>query len=76
MVAMERHPTGGDPPDNIIALSRYRAQLGRGRKLRRADALLSGPDPERAIRASSARSGSTSQTNTAAPAPRARSAIP
>jgi hypothetical protein len=38
-------------PDNVIALSRYRAQLGRGRKLRRADALLAGPDPERAIRA-------------------------
>jgi hypothetical protein len=38
-------------PDNVIALSRYRAQLGRGRKLRRADALLEGPDPERAIRA-------------------------
>src|SRR5262252_6807193 len=54
MVAMERHPDrdgNGAEPDNIIALSRYRAQLGRGRKLRRADALLSGPDPERAIRA-------------------------
>jgi uncharacterized protein DUF6178 len=38
-------------PDNVIALSRYRAQLGRGRKLRRADALLEGPDPERAVRA-------------------------
>jgi len=38
-------------PDNVIALSRYRAQLGRGRKLRRAGALLEGPDPERAIRA-------------------------
>jgi hypothetical protein len=39
------------PPDNVVALSRYRAQLGRGRKLRRADALLAGPDPERAVRA-------------------------
>jgi hypothetical protein len=38
-------------PDNVVALSRYRAQLGRGRKLRRADALLAGPDPERAVRA-------------------------
>jgi len=37
--------------DNVVALSRYRAQLGRGRKLRRADALLSGPEPERAVRA-------------------------
>jgi hypothetical protein len=40
-----------DQPDNVIALSRYRAELGRGRRLRRADILLSGPDPERAIRA-------------------------
>jgi hypothetical protein len=40
-----------DAPDNVIALSRYRAQLGRGKRLRRADLLLSGPDPERAIRA-------------------------
>ena len=38
-------------PDNVVALSRYRAQLGRARKLRRADALLAGPDPERAVRA-------------------------
>ncbi|HSZ83315.1 MAG TPA: DUF6178 family protein, partial [Polyangia bacterium] len=46
-------PTKPTPaaPDNVVALSRYRAQLGRGRKLRRADALLEGPDPERAIRA-------------------------
>jgi hypothetical protein len=36
---------------NVIALSRYRAQLGRARKQRRADALLSAPDPARAIRA-------------------------
>jgi hypothetical protein len=40
-----------EPADNVVALSRYRAQLGRGRKLRRADALLAGPDPERAVRA-------------------------
>src|SRR5215510_13553144 len=46
---MERED--GDRPDNVIALSRYRAQLSRGRKMRRADVLLSGPDPERAIRA-------------------------
>ncbi|HVR01403.1 MAG TPA: DUF6178 family protein, partial [Polyangia bacterium] len=38
-------------PDNVVALSRYRAQLGRARNLRRADALLAGPDPERAVRA-------------------------
>lgn len=41
----------GDLPDNVIALSRYRAQLGRGKRLRRADALMSAPDPEQAIRA-------------------------
>jgi hypothetical protein len=44
-------PPAADEPDNVVALSRYRAQLGRGRKLRRADALLAGPDPERAVRA-------------------------
>jgi hypothetical protein len=44
-------PKAGPEPDNVVALSRYRAQLGRGRKLRRADALLAGPDPERAVRA-------------------------
>jgi hypothetical protein len=38
-------------PDNVVALSRYRARLGRGRKLRRAEELFSGPDPERAVRA-------------------------
>jgi Family of unknown function (DUF6178) len=38
-------------PDNVVALSRYRAQLGRGRKQRRVDVLLEGPDPERAVRA-------------------------
>jgi hypothetical protein len=35
----------------VIALSRYRAQLGRGRRVRRADVLFDGPDPGRAIRA-------------------------
>src|SRR5260221_4688184 len=39
------------PPDNVIALSRYRAQLGRGRKLRRSEALMDSPNPEAAIRA-------------------------
>jgi hypothetical protein len=43
----------GEPRDrdNVIALSRYRAELGRSRRLRRGDTLLSGPDPERAVRA-------------------------
>jgi hypothetical protein len=40
-----------EAPDNVIALSRYRAQLGRGRRLRRADVLMESPDPERAVRA-------------------------
>jgi hypothetical protein len=46
-------PRSPKPPeqDNVVALSRYRAQLGRGRKQRRADVILSGPEPERAIRA-------------------------
>jgi hypothetical protein len=44
-------PHSAPEPDNVVALSRYRAQLGRGRKLRRADALLAGPEPERAVRA-------------------------
>ncbi len=39
------------PPDNVIALSRYRAQLGRGKRLRRSDAIMNGPNPEAAIRA-------------------------
>src|SRR4051812_31929487 len=38
-------------PDNVVALSRYRARIGRGRKLRRADTLLESPDPARAVRA-------------------------
>ncbi len=50
-VVMAPHKADDSPPDNVVALSRYRAQLGRGRKLRRADALLEGPDPERAVRA-------------------------
>ncbi len=39
------------PPDNVIALSRYRAQLGRGKKLRRSEAIMASPNPEAAIRA-------------------------
>lgn len=35
----------------VIALSPYRAQLGRGRRLRRAEALLEGADPEGTVRA-------------------------
>jgi len=38
-------------PNNVVALSQYRARLGRGRKLRRADALLEAPNLEAAVRA-------------------------
>jgi hypothetical protein len=38
-------------PSNVIALSRYRAELGRGRRLRRADALLESRDLRAAVRA-------------------------
>jgi hypothetical protein len=38
-------------PSNVIALSPYRARLGRGRRLRRADALLDAPDLQVAVRA-------------------------
>src|SRR4051794_38903130 len=38
-------------PDNVIALFSYRAQLGRGKRLRRADALFESPDPGAAVRA-------------------------
>jgi hypothetical protein len=40
-----------DQPGKVIALSPYRARLGRGRRLRRADALLEAPDLEAAVRA-------------------------
>lgn len=42
---------GPKEPDNVVALSRYRALLARGRRVRRGDELLDAPDPERAIRA-------------------------
>ena len=35
----------------MVELSRFRADLGRGRRARRADALLSAPDPRKAVRA-------------------------
>jgi hypothetical protein len=45
-------PASGDsPPANVVELSRFRADLSRGRRVRRADALLSASDPRQAIRA-------------------------
>jgi hypothetical protein len=41
----------GQPPADIIPLSPFRAELGRGRRLRRADALLAERDLESAVRA-------------------------
>src|SRR5579871_800009 len=38
-------------PNNVVALSHYRARLGRGRRLRRADALLEAPELGPAVRA-------------------------
>ena len=40
-----------DQPTNVIPLSPFRAELGRGRRLRRADALLAERDVEAAVRA-------------------------
>jgi hypothetical protein len=40
-----------DPPANLIALSDYRAQLVRGQRTRRTEALFDADDPEAAIRA-------------------------
>jgi hypothetical protein len=39
------------PGGTVIALSRYRAQLQRGRRARRVDEIFASPDPERVIRA-------------------------
>ncbi len=44
----ERHP---EERNNVVALSHYRARLGRGRQLRRADALMEAPDLRAAVRA-------------------------
>jgi hypothetical protein len=38
-------------PDNVIALSKYRARLGRGKRMRRIQAVMASPNPEEAIRA-------------------------
>jgi Family of unknown function (DUF6178) len=47
-------PASDRPQDSggeIVELSRFRAELGRGRRLRRADALLEAPSPRQAVRA-------------------------
>jgi len=48
-----RDPSQEQPEErnNVVALSHYRARLGRGRQLRRADALLEAPDLRAAVRA-------------------------
>src|SRR3569832_138924 len=48
-----RDPSQDQPEErnNVVALSHYRARLGRGRQLRRADALLEAPDLRAAVRA-------------------------
>ena len=43
-------PAGQQPAD-VIPLSQFRAELGRGRRLRRSDTLLAERDPESAVRA-------------------------
>ncbi|MFL5308702.1 MAG: DUF6178 family protein [Polyangia bacterium] len=51
MAAREGSPSDEQVPNNVVALSHYRARLGRGRQLRRADALLEAPDLNAAVRA-------------------------
>ncbi len=46
-----KKPKQPPPPDNVIALSRYRERLVRGQRSRRADALFASSDPVSAIRA-------------------------
>jgi hypothetical protein len=43
--------SSSEQPTNVIPLSPFRAELGRGRRLRRADALLAERDVESAVRA-------------------------
>jgi hypothetical protein len=43
--------SGESTPANVVELSRFRADLSRGRRVRRADALLSATDPRKAVRA-------------------------
>src|SRR6476661_6540277 len=43
--------SSSEQPTNVIPLSQFRAELGRGRRLRRADALLAERDVESAVRA-------------------------
>ncbi len=44
-------PDNEAQPDNVIALSKYRARLGRGRRGRRIESIMEQPDPRQAIRA-------------------------
>ncbi len=47
----DRPQEQSDARSNVVALSHYRARLGRGRQLRRADALMEAPDLRAAVRA-------------------------
>jgi hypothetical protein len=47
----ETRKPASNPEGRVVALPRYRTQLERGRRSRRADALLAGADPVSAIRA-------------------------
>ena len=49
-VSETRNPTS-EPDGRVVALPRYRAQLDRGRRSRRADAVFAAADPVSAIRA-------------------------
>ncbi len=56
MKSRSDRPTPSKSPANeqggeIVELSRFRAELGRGRRLRRADAVLESPNPSKAVRA-------------------------
>jgi Family of unknown function (DUF6178) len=46
----EAQPSDKDG-DNVIALSKYRARLGRGKRLRRIDSVMASPNPEQTIQA-------------------------
>ena len=50
-VTAAKKPKKSSPPDNVIAMSRYRDRLVRGQRSHRADELFAAADPVAAIRA-------------------------